>query len=228
MEGFDAYDRHDAVGLAELVRRREVHPRDLVLAAISRIEALDSTINAVVSRRFERALVEAEDVVLDGAPFAGVPILLKDLLVEEGEPVTFGSVFFRDHRGEVTGEFARRIRRAGFLRLGRTNTPEFGLLPTTEPILHGPTRNPWNLDHSPGGSSGGAAAAVAAGYLPLAQASDGGGSIRIPASCCGLVGFKPSRGLLPRSLASPADHLSVELAVSRTVRDTAAFFDAVA
>jgi amidase len=160
-------------------------------------------------------------------PFAGVPILIKDLVVEEGVPVTFGSVFFRNYVGDTTSEFSRRIARAGFITVGRSNTPEFGLLPTTEPTLHGPTRNPWDLSRSAGGSSGGAAAAVAAGIVPLAQASDGGGSIRIPASATGLFGLKPSRGRSPRRPGGPVDYLSSEHAVTRSVRDSAAFLDAI-
>ncbi len=227
MEAFSDYDRYDAVGLAELVAGGDVHPVELALAAIARVEATDGPVNAVVSRRFERAVDEAGRLPLDGAPFRGVPTFIKDLVLEADEPVTFGSVFFRAYRGPYTTEFAARIRRAGFVRLGRTNTPEFGLLPTTEPALHGPTRNPWDLGRSAGGSSGGAAAAVAARYVPLAQGSDGGGSIRIPASACGVFGLKPSRGRMPRRPATTSDYLSVELALSRTVRDSAAFLDAI-
>ena len=148
--------------------------------------------------------------------------------MEDGARVSFGSVFFRDYVADVTPEFRSRIDRAGFIAVGRTNVPEFGLLPTTEPALWGPTRNPWNLEHSAGGSSGGAAAAVAAGIVPLAHGSDGGGSIRIPASTCGVFGLKPSRGRNPRRPAATPDYLSVELALTRSVRDSAALLDAVA
>jgi len=148
-------------------------------------------------------------------------------LSEEDSPITFGSVFFRDFVADITSEFRHRIHSAGFIDLGRTNTPEFGLLPTTEPVLHGPTRNPWDLTRSAGGSSGGAAAAVASGMLPLAQGSDGGGSIRIPASACGLFGLKVSRGRNPRHPPVAGDSLSVDGSLSTTVRDSAAFLDAV-
>jgi amidase len=226
MDAFADYDRYDAVGLAGLVARREIRPLELIEAAVKRIKEANPVINAVVWERMEAAMSEAATATQDG-PFAGVPILIKDLVVDEGVPVTFGSVFFRNYIGDVTSEFRRRISRAGFIDLGRTNTPEFGLLPTTEPKLHGPTRNPWDLSRSAGGSSGGAAAAVAAGILPLAQASDGGGSIRIPASATGLFGLKPSRGRSPRLPGGPVDYLSTEHVVTRTVRDSAAFLDAV-
>lgn len=226
MEAFSGYHEFDAVGLADLVARKEVHPTELLAAAAARLAAVNPVVNAVVWDRVEVATSEARDGVRPGS-FAGVPILIKDLVVEQGVPVTFGSVFFRAYVGDVTSEFRHRIDEAGFIDLGRTNTPEFGLLPTTEPTLHGPTRNPWDLSRSAGGSSGGAAAAVASGIVPLAQASDGGGSIRIPASATGLFGLKPSRGRNPRSPGSPVDYLSSEHAVTRTVRDSAAFLDAV-
>jgi amidase len=225
MEPFNEYDRYDAVGLARLVEHGDVHPVELVEAAAVRMADVNPAINAVIWERLDEAAAEA---ALDrSGPFAGVPILIKDLVVEEGKPVTFGSVFFRDYTGETTSVFRRRITRAGFIDLGRTNTPEFGLLPTTEPVLHGPTRNPWDLTRSSGGSSGGAAAAVAAGIVPLAQGSDGGGSIRIPASTTGLFGLKPSRGRNPRRPGTSIDSLSVEHVLTRTVRDSAAFLDAV-
>jgi amidase len=226
MDPFPEYESFDAVGLAELVADGDIHPRELVAAVADRIERRDGEINAVISTRIEAALAEAAGDVGSG-PFAGVPILIKDLVFEEGVNVTFGSAFFRDHVAQHTSEFRTRLSRAGFIDIGRTNTPEFGLLPTTEPVLHGPTRNPWNVAYSAGGSSGGAAAAVAAGIVPLAQGSDGGGSIRIPASACGLFGLKPSRGRNPRRPAATSDYLSVELGLTRTVRDTAALLDAV-
>ncbi len=223
---FPEYDDHDAVGLAALVAEGAVHPSELVEAAVQRIEAANPAVNAVVRGRFDAARQDAAGATQTG-PFAGVPTLIKDLVAEEGEAVSYGCVFFRDFVAEVTGEFRRRIDEAGFIDLGRTNTPEFGLLPTTEPSLHGPTRNPWDLSRSAGGSSGGAAAAVAAGMVPLAQGSDGGGSIRIPASACGLFGLKASRGRLPRHPPFPSDSFSVDGSLTRTVRDTAAFLDAV-
>ncbi len=226
MEAFSDYDRYDAVGLAELVASGEIHSGELVEAAVERIETTNETINAVIRPKLDAARQHAATIEPSG-PFGGVPILIKDLIIAEGEPVSFGSVLFRNYVGDTTSMFRRRIARAGFIDLGRTNTPEFGLLPVTEPVLNGPTRNPWNLAYSPGGSSGGAAAAVAAGMVPLAQGSDGGGSIRIPASNCGLFGLKPSRGRNPRSPAASSDYLSVELGISRSVRDSAAMLDAV-
>jgi amidase len=225
-EPFAEYDDYDAVGLAELVDSGAVHPGELVEAAALRIERVNPAVNAVVHERLDAARKEAEAADRSG-PFAGVPILIKDLVGEAETPVTYGSVFFRDFIADVTSEFRHRIHGAGFIDLGRTNTPEFGLLPTTEPVLHGPTRNPWDLERSAGGSSGGAAAAVASGMLPLAQGSDGGGSIRIPASACGLFGLKPSRGRLPRHPPVPSDELAVDGALTRTVRDSAAFLDAI-
>jgi Asp-tRNA(Asn)/Glu-tRNA(Gln) amidotransferase A subunit family amidase len=224
MDAFVDYHEYDAVGLAELVSSGEVHSGELIEAAIERIESLNGEINAVIRTRYDDARESARDNV--AGPFGGVPILIKDFIVDDGVPVSFGSALFRDFVGDGASTFIERVRGAGFIELGRTNTPEFGLLPTTEPMLHGPTKNPWNLDYSPGGSSGGAAAAVASGMVPLAQASDGGGSIRIPASNCGLFGLKPSRGRNPRSPAGSSDYLSVELAVSRSVRDSAAMLDA--
>ncbi len=226
MESFKEYGSFDAVGLAELVEQGEVRPLELVEAAALRIDEINPAINAVIWDRLDTARREATAADQVG-PFAGVPILIKDLVVEKGIPVTFGSVFFRNYVGDTTSVFRERVDGAGFIDLGRTNTPEFGLLPTTEPVLHGPTRNPWDLSRSAGGSSGGAAAAVAAGIVPLAQGSDGGGSIRMPASATGLFGLKPTRGRNPRRPGTSIDDLSVEHALTRTVRDSAAFLDAV-
>ncbi len=226
MEAFSDYDAYDAVGLAALVASREVHPCELVEAAAERIEATNGVINAVIRPSIDAAREHAASIEPRGA-FGGVPTLIKDLIINEGEQVSFGSVLFRNYVGETTSVFIDRLRAAGFIDLGRTNTPEFGLLPITEPLLNGPTRNPWHLDYSPGGSSGGAAAAVASGMVPLAQGSDGGGSIRIPASNCGLFGLKPSRGRGPRLPGATSDYLSVEHGVSRSVRDSAAMLDAV-
>jgi amidase len=226
MEPFKEYDSFDAVGLAQLVDQREVSSLELVEAAASRLDEINPIVNAVIWDRLDAARAEAAADNQTG-PFSGVPILIKDLVVDDGVPVTFGSVFFRNYVGDTRSEFRHRVDNAGFIDLGRTNTPEFGLLPTTEPALHGPTRNPWDLSRSAGGSSGGAAAAVAAGIVPLAQGSDGGGSIRIPASATGLFGLKPSRGRNPRRPGASFDYISVEHALTRTVRDSAAFLDAV-
>ena len=230
--GFDLADL-DAVACAELVRAGEVTPRELVDAAVARIEKLDPEINAIPIQRFEKARDEAASPSLPEGPFRGVPTLIKDLWSHTaGDPFHKGMRFLKElgWTEEHDTEHAARLRRAGFVFLGRTNTPELGLQPTTEPEAYGPTRNPWNLGFSTGGSSGGSAAAVAAGMVPVAQATDGGGSIRIPASECGLVGLKPSRG---RGTCGPyageyTGGFSVELCVSKTVRDTAAFLDAVA
>jgi len=221
------YDRLDALDLAALVRRGEVTPRELVEAAIERIEARDPAINAVVHRRFERARMEADGPLPDG-PLRGVPFLLKDLLGEmAGEPITSGSRFLRDVRAGYDSEIVRRYRAAGLVILGRTNTPELGLVGTTEPLLHGPCRNPWNLEHTTGGSSGGSGAAVAARMVPAAAGADGGGSLRIPASACAAFGLKPTRGRTPLGPQRGEDWsgLVVQHVVSRTVRDSALLLD---
>lgn len=225
---FPEYDEYDATGLAELVARRRMKVTELIDAAVDRMRRSNPIINAVVSSRIEAARAAVIDDDPPGGAFGGVPFLIKDLISEAGEPLTMGSVFLRDFVGQVTPEVVQRFRTAGLVSLGRTNTPEFGLLPTTEPVLHGPTRNPWSLDHSAGGSSGGAAAAVATGIVPMAHASDGGGSIRIPASACGLFGVKPSRGRVPQYPPISADFVSTSFCVSRSVRDSARLLDAVA
>jgi amidase len=226
----------DAVAQAERVRRREATPLELVDAAIARIEKLDPRLNAVILPAFERAREEARRLARDpdlaSRPLPGVPFLMKDLGGQEaGAPHHMGMKCLK-RAGWVEAadsHLAGRVRAAGLVSLGRTNTPELALLPTSEPEAYGPTRNPWDLEASAGGSSGGAAAAVAAGLVPIAHASDGGGSIRIPASHCGLVGLKPTRG---RSSFGPAlgerwSGFSCELVVTRTVRDTAVALDVI-
>lgn len=222
--------QEDGLALGKKVRKGEVSAAELVETAINRIEAHNPTLNAVVTKVFEQALETAKRQTPEG-PFAGVPFLLKDLGgALGGVPFSSGSRFFKDVCPPSDSELVRRYKSSGLIPLGRTNTPEFGLNASTEPSLFGPTRNPWNTEKSPGGSSGGSAAAVAAGLVPLAHASDGGGSIRIPASCCGLFGMKTTRGrntmapYLGESLAG----CSVEHVVSRTVRDSAAALDATA
>jgi amidase len=229
----DALAWHDATALADLVRRREASPRELVDAAIARIERLNPRLNAVITPRFDRARAEAASGDIPDGPFRGVPFLLKDLGCHSaGDPYHAGMRLLRDLRWVEPSDtyLAAKFRAAGFVFLGKTNTPELGPLPTTEPEAYGPTRNPWDPDRSPGGSSGGSAAAVAAGMVPVAHANDGGGSIRIPASACGLVGLKPSRGRT--SLGPDAGEvwagMAVEHVVTRSVRDTAAVLDAVA
>lgn len=223
--------RLDATAQAALVREKSVRPIQLVEAAIARIESLNPKLNAVVTPMFDRARAEAAVTPADG-PFTGVPFLLKDLLAEyAGVRLTEGSAFLDTHyTPEADSELTRRLRRAGLIVVGKTNTPEFGILPTTEPTLFGPTRNPWSLGRTPGGSSGGSAAAVAAGLVAMAHANDGGGSIRIPASCCGLFGLKPTRGRNPLGpiYGDIFSGLVVEHAVTRSVRDSAALLDATA
>src|SRR5437763_396487 len=223
----DEYAGLDATSQAELVRRGEVHPKELIEAAIARVEQFDPTLNALVFRDFDRARQVAAGPI-NGGPFAGVPFLLKDLGVDqEGLPQYEGNRVFRelDQRAVADDELGARFRRAGLITLGKTNVPEFGPHPTTQPDAFGPTRNPWDLERTPGGSSGGSAAAVAAGLVPVAHANDGGGSIRIPASFTGLVGLKPSRGRV--SAPTQLSRYTAQLAVTRTVRDTAAILDAL-
>lgn len=214
----------DATAQAELVRKKEITAIELVDAAIARIERLNPQINAVVTPMYDLAREAASGPLPDG-PFAGVPFLLKDLTAAYGGVrMTSGSVFLKEYAAPEDSQLVVRHRRAGFIITGKTNTPEFGLVPTTEPRLFGPTRNPWQLDRTAGGSSGGSAAAVAAGLVAAAHGNDGGGSIRIPASCCGLFGLKPTRGRNP--LAIEPSGLSVEHAITRSVRDSASILDA--
>ena len=227
---FPEYANCDAIGLAALVRTGQVSPRELVIAAIERIEAHNPALNAVVHKMYDKALAQAEGDLPDG-PFRGVPFLLKDLLAAyAGEPMTSGSRLFRGWIAPADIETVRRYRRAGLIVLGKTNTPEFGLVPFTESELLGPAHNPWDLTRTTGGSSGGSAAAVASGMVPVADGADGGGSIRIPASCCGVFGLKPTRARTP---SGPLHGelwrgAAVEHVVSRTVRDSAAMLDAIA
>jgi amidase len=220
----------DATAQAGLVRRGEVSPVELVDAAIERIERLNPTINAVVTPMYEQARAAATGELPDG-PFTGVPFLLKDLLAcYRGVPMTAGSAFLRDFVPDHDSRLVARLRRAGLIILGKTNTPEFGLLPTCEPRLFGPSRNPWDTERTTGGSSGGSAAAVAAGLVPMAHGNDGGGSLRIPASCCGLFGLKPTRARNPLGpdFGDVMSGLVVEHALTRSVRDSAALLDATA
>lgn len=219
---------HDALGLAQLVAKREVSPTELLEAAIAKAEALNPRFNFMAQRHYDYAR-KAIAGGLPKGPFTGVPWLLKDLHTHiAGELSEGGSRFFKGNRATVTSELVKRAERAGFVVFGKTTTPEFGLTGTTENKLTGDTRNPWSPAHIAGGSSGGAAVAVAAGVLPAAHASDGGGSIRIPASCCGLFGVKPSRGRIP--MGPPRTEgwggLSSHHAITRSVRDSAAIMDA--
>jgi amidase len=219
----------DATEQADLVRRGEVSPQELVEAAITRIEALNPQLDAVIRTRFDQARAEAAGTLPDG-PFRGVPILLKDLgCTVAGEATAFGIGPLRDLAWPVTSYLAEQFLAAGFVPLGRTNVPEFGTTVTTEPKSWPPARNPWNPGHSTGGSSGGSAAAVASGMVPVAHANDGGGSIRIPASECGLVGLKPTRGRVSQGPLTGEGWAGgvIDGAVTRTVRDAAGVLDVI-
>ncbi len=224
----DVLHDHDALGLAALVRARKVSPGELLDAAIARAEALNPRFNFMAQKHYDFARGAIAGGLPQG-PFTGVPWLLKDLNTYiAGELTEGGSRFYKGFRATVTSELVRRHEAAGFVVFGKTTTPEFGLTGTTENKLTGDTRNPWSPDHIAGGSSGGAAAAVALGVIPAAHATDGGGSIRIPASCCGLFGLKPSRGRAPMGPLRTEGWggMSTHHAVTRTVRDSAAILDA--
>ena len=223
----DEYLAHDALALAERVRTREVTPSELLDAALERLALVNPRLNAVVHLMEEDARAAAAAPA--NGPFAGVPFLAKDLLSQyAGHPTTAGSRLLTDLVADHDSELVRRVKAAGLVVFGKTNLPEWGLVPVTEPELFGPCHNPWDLDRTPGGSSGGSAAAVAAGIVPMAGGGDGGGSIRIPASCCGLFGLKPTRGRTPTG----PDHgllwrgAVVEHVLTRSVRDSAAMLDA--
>jgi amidase len=228
MHSLPEYDRLDATDLAALVRRKEVSPPELVEAAIERVEARNPPLNAVIARSYDRARQQARGALPEG-PFRGVPFLLKDMLaVEGGICTTNACTFFQGFAPKLDSELVHRLKAAGLLIVGKTNTSEMGILPVTEPRLYGPTRNPWNTAYTPGGSSGGSAAAVAARMVPMAHGGDGGGSIRIPASCCGLFGLKPTRGRNPMGpyVGEGWHGIAVEHALTRSVRDSAALLDA--
>ncbi len=230
MGGFSEYDQYDGLGLALLVKKGEVSPIDLVEEAIIRIEKLNPQLNAVIHKMYDQAREKAQAELPDG-PFKGVPFLLKDLLTAySGVPLCNGSRFHKDFVPDHDSELVRRYKASGVIVVGKTNTPEYGLLPVTEPELFGPTHNPWDLSRTPGGSSGGTAAAVSSRIVPLSHGSDGGGSIRIPASCCGLFGLKPTRGRNPLGpdFAEAWQGFACEHVLSRSVRDSAAMLDATA
>lgn len=226
MTAFADYDRYDALGLAELVRTKRVAAEELLDEAIERAEACNPTLNAIVCKRYDEARVEIRRGFPTG-PFGGVPFVAKDLgPALAGVPLTGGSRYFKDYVPSRDDEFFARVKRAGFTIFAKSNVPEFGLGPVTEPVLFGPCRNPWDTARTPGGSSGGSAALVAAGVTPIAHGNDMGGSIRIPASCCGLFGMKPSRARTP-TVGGIVGDANVDLGVSRSVRDSAALLDAV-
>ncbi len=225
---FKEYGSYDAIGLADLVRNKEVTPKELLDEAIARTAKVDPDINAVVVKHYDYAERQIANGLPDG-PFTGVPFLLKDLDLLEGTRTTFGASIFKNDVADHSGTLAKRFLKSGVAFFGKSASPEFGLMPTTESRLFGPTRNPWNLAHSSGGSSGGAAAAVAARILPMAHASDGGGSIRIPASACGVFGLKPTRARNPLGpdRGEGWAGFSCGHVVSISVRDSAAMMDAV-
>ena len=230
MAVFSEYDQYDGLALAALVRDRAIDPLVLVEAAIDRIAALNPQLNAVIHTVYDRARAVAAAPLPEG-PFQGVPFLLKDLVVfDAGVPTRSGSRFLRDFVPDHDSEIVRRYKASGAVILGKTNTPEYGLMPVTEPELFGLTPNPWDLTRNAGGSSGGSAAAVAARIVPLAHGNDGGGSIRIPASCCGVFGFKPSRGRNPLGpdMGEAWQGLACDHVLTRSVRDSAAMLDATA
>ncbi len=220
-----------ALEQAELVRTKQVSPVELVELYAGRIEKLNPELNAYLTLSIERAVEEAREAEIrvgdeHAPPFLGVPISIKDLNDTGGIRTTQGSAAFADRIPDADDDVVTALRRAGFVVLGKTNTPEFGNGPWTEPDAYGPTRNPWDLERTPGGSSGGAAAALAAGLCPISQGSDGGGSIRIPSSCCGVFGIKASRGRVSGP-SRPASSLSTNGPITRTVADAAAMLDVI-
>jgi amidase/6-aminohexanoate-cyclic-dimer hydrolase len=224
----EQFEHYDGLGLAELIRTKEVTPEEVLAATLERIDTRNSSINAVVTRMDDQARAAIRAGLPEG-PFRGVPYLLKDLgALYTGVVTTFGSKLFANYVADHDSEIVARIKRAGLVTVGKSNTPEMGIAPSTEPRLFGPTCNPWSLGHSAGGSSGGAAAAVAAGILPMAHATDGGGSIRIPASACGLFGLKPTRARNPMGpdAGEGWSGASIGHAVTWSVRDSAALLDA--
>src|ERR1700726_4320074 len=225
---FREYGDYDAIGLAELVRKKQVSASELLDEAIARTARVDPQINAVVVKHYDYAQRQIDNGLPDG-PFTGVPFLLKDLDILEGTRTTSGASVYKDNVADHTGTLAQRFLAAGVTVFGKSSSPEFGLMPTTESRLFGPTRNPWNLAHSSGGSSGGAGAAVAARILPVAHASDGGGSIRIPASASGVFGLKPSRARNPLGpdRGEGWGGFSCGHVLSISVRDSAAMLDAI-
>jgi amidase len=228
---FNEYASFDGLALGRMVRERKVTPAELMDAAIARAEQHNPSLNAIVFKDYDRALATARERRAGAAPFEGVPLLLKDIMGDcAGMPTRSACAFVPATPIAEDSEVVTRYKRAGFIPFAKTNAPELGIPPVTESRLYGPARNPWNLEHTPGGSSGGSAAAVAAGIVPVAHGNDGGGSIRIPAACCGLVGLKPTRGRvsLAPNLGDALGGFVVEHVLSRTVRDSAAALDATA
>jgi amidase len=228
MTAFPEYAQYDGLGLAELVRKQEISPVELVEEAIQRIDTHNPALNAVITKLYDAARETAKQPLPEGA-FAGVPFLVKDLLATlAGVPTSGGNRLWKNIPAKVDSELIKRWKAAGLIILGKTNTPEFGLTPYTEPVAFGPTHNPWDLTRTTGGSSGGSAASVAARLVPLASGGDGGGSIRIPASACGVFGLKPTRGRTPTGpeLGEAWHGFAIEHVLTRSVRDSAALLDA--
>jgi amidase len=222
------YKKHDALGLADLVKKKQVTPLELLKTAMKTIKKHNPQINAVVTPMYDLAKKDIKNGLPKG-PFHGVPFLLKDLLASyAGVPLTSGCRGYSNYIPDHDSELVKRFKATGVVICGKTNTPEFGIMGVTEPKLHGPTLNPWNKNHTPGGSSGGSGAAVSSQMVPMASAGDGGGSIRIPASCCGIFGMKPSRGRNPIGPDIPYawQGCVVEHVLTRSVRDSAAMLDA--
>ena len=222
------YIQFDATALAELVKKKEVSATELVKAAVSQMEKVNAQINGIAHDRIEKVIKEAKENAYNHGPFAGVPVLLKDISqAVKGEILTGGSKLLKEMISDHDSHFTRKFKEAGFLIMGHTSTPEFALKNITESELYGPTRNPWNTNHSPGGSSGGASAMIASGVVPLAGASDGGGSIRIPASFTSLFGLKPTRGRTPvgPGIGRAWQGAAIDFVLSKTVRDSAAMLD---
>ena len=218
----------DATAQAELIRRKEIKPIELVEAVIERVEKMNPDLNLVITKLFDEAKTTALGKNFDG-PFAGVPFLMKDIgAALAGAPMSMGTALLKDYVPDYDSELTKRLKKAGLIIIGKTNTPEFGLMPTTEPHLFGPSRNPWNIDKTTGGSSGASAAAVACRIVPMAHANDGGGSIRIPASCCGVFGLKPTRARNPLGpdFGDLLSGLVCEHAICLSVRDSATLLDA--
>jgi amidase len=218
-----------AIELAEMVRSGEISARELVEVSLRRIEELNPALNAFVDVDGERALATAAQIRAgDARPFAGVPVAIKNNRPAQGLRLTYGCALMERNICDYDHNVTRRLKQAGFVVVGTTTLPEYGILPTTEARIFGPTRNPWDLGRTPGGSSGGAAAAVASGMLPVAHGNDGGGSIRIPAACCGLVGLKPARGRISAAPELGDSSLGIDGMLTRTVADTAAILDVLA
>ncbi|WP_409250996.1 amidase [Bacillus sp. SCS-153A] len=221
------YEKYDGLGLAALVNEGEIKPEELITAAMERIDSLNPSLNAVIHKLYEDAM-ETIRHLDTSLPFAGVPILLKNAQQDiKGHPLTIGSKVLENYISDEDAEYVKRLKKTGTVILGQTNVPEFALLAITEPAHYGPSRNPWNPNHTPGGSSGGSAAAVASGMVPIAGGNDGGGSIRIPAAFTGLFGLKPTRGRTPvgSKKGRSWQGASVEHIISKTVRDSAAMLD---